>query len=251
MDTLTPIYCFLDESGTHDSAKIMCMSLVVTENPDAIRRKCRELLERIKNHPQYGAYIKSIAANGIDWFHHNADIDDIRNIFVDALRAMDIDAYIAFVRKDEIDPALSEIDIKLSMYERLISHIASGNHYRDIFVVVERFHEGSSTTERKFITKAAEIHNRIPRQQKVTKMGTISIEFENKEELCLGTADYICSLFSAYAHQILENRTAAEYSLKRRQYEAVSGKIRRIHDITRDRSFSRQAEEFSIDAFLR
>lgn len=128
------ITVFLDESGTHAVSSGILVGAVVT--PDAA------LLEE-----QVVAAHHNLLADGIYWhndakrlefatkgFHHSEDNDTLRQAFVQAFRAMDFRAHVAFSRRAS---GVDDVSLMVNMYYTLVRNIILRYRTSEILFVFE------------------------------------------------------------------------------------------------------------------
>lgn len=234
----TPLYIFIDESGTDKESTILYMSLILTEDPTHIQSECKSLTQKIIRDPELSQKIPSVRNNGIEHFHYTSDHPEIRDEFIKLLPVLNFDAYVCFVRKDEIVGDLSKIELLKTLFSTLLYPRILERHYDSVYVIYEKFDEGSASDERILTKEVEQLCQKIKEDFRKT-IKQVTISFDNKDELCLGVSDYVCGIISAYFSKQLTEGNAKD-SQEERNYDRISGKIRLIQDLTRKKFYSRR-----------
>lgn len=240
------LYCFIDESGTHDESEVTVMALVTISFPDEVRKKCTEVLQEIQRHPEMSLYLPSVRMHGIEHFHYTSDHIEVREMYLDAIKEIDANAYLIFVRRCDMGDPPKKLDLLLEFFKTLLLPRIQENSHRDIRIVYERLDEGDKEVEQRFRSEAESLHRQVTATRCAAK-GSISIAFDTKQELCLGVSDYACGVFSGYMKKII---SGTPDSLEERHFHRISGKFRLIHDYGRKRWYSRNGVIFNMGSYL-
>ena len=234
----TNLYIFIDESGTDKESDILYMSLILTEDPERIRKECESLTQKISRDPEFSQKISSVRVMGIDNFHYTSDHYEIRNEFIKLLPTLNFDAYVCFVRKEEVVGDFSRVELLKTLFSTSLYPRMLDRHYENIHIIYEKFDEGSAYHEQFFTEEIKQLRQKIKEDFRKT-IKQVTLSFDNKNELCLGVPDYICGIVSAYFSKQLAEDTAKD-SQEERNYNRIEGKIRLIQDLTRKKFYSRR-----------
>ena len=230
------VYIFIDESGTDSSSENLVLAIVLTENPIEIRVSIASLLDRIRRDPEI-QNIKSVKESGLATFHYSEDHHEVRQQFISLLPALDFDAYVSFLSKDECegDEKLTHI---LNLLQVLVYPRLQEKHYKHINIIYEQFDEGAAATKR-------EIESRIRKSQRRVFSETgksvqdLNLSFSDKDELCLSVPDYVAGITRDFLSTKDAHKQEEDY-LEKRHYLRIAGKIRLINDYKNKKFYSRK-----------
>jgi len=238
-----PLYIYVDESGTDTNSDVFLLAVVITEQPESIREKIGQSLEKVKRDPEQKRFIGVKEAKS---FHYTEDHFEIRNYLTEyILPGLEFDAYVSFIRKNEVSSAGDLPDLIAKALKVLVLSRIQTNHYREINFVYED--PGNASLRTLIKQTVEEIKNQVEKEKGGKKI-KVKIIFEDKNEPCLAVPDYIAGVVRGYLQaenieHFLKDDEQIPATLKRR-YERIVGKIRLLNDYTRKKLYTRQTSMF-------
>lgn len=236
---------FIDETGIDEKSTIALLTFIVTDKPEIIRQSIGSIMHTINTDPEMRRYIPTLK-DDLEYFHFTEDHQEVKNYFINDIPNLDFNAYITFVRKNELGGrALDEKTLIPILLNNVLRNILLKYHYSEIQIIYEGFGSPRSKNEQWLKDYVITLAKNL--QESFRKVpSNISFEFQGKNELCLSVADYICGITQRFINLKISNGSRASDTLILREYYRVSGKIRLIHDLTRCEFYKRN-KLFDID----
>lgn len=223
---------FVDESGPHED-NLFALACIITQNPNRLAQKIKEKKSDILHDPRYNGILGKFEKEG---FHYCDNHIEIRNGFLDLLRALEFQAYICFSSKiscsNENDKKIAyNILFKRLLFDRL------KNHREDNIEIFFEQHDSKTVKRENELNDLINLMwSKIPEVSFCAKRKNVPVRSAGKDRVCLSIPDYILGVFCDY----FSIRTSDEKKIPRdskktdpwqkRNFEDLRPKIRLIHD---------------------
>lgn len=222
---------YFDESGFNQSGlSVLCC--VITDEAIELGEGVSQLKEDVLHNHRLRGILGDFNRNG---FHHCDDHIEIRNLFVEYLATQSFEAYICY----SID---SEPDHRNDLYDKMFGRMLKDRlqPYRNHQITV--FYEQHDSKRQRRLDELTAIASRVCQEIDGFHHSSVDVRIveADKNEPCLAVADYICAIFCAYYNELHKQERSAGEPLAKRNFDALRGKIRLIHDMDADQFYSRR-----------
>ena len=239
---LSDVSFFIDESGPHKD-NLFALACVITQNPNRLEQKIKEKKNDILHDPRYRGILGNFVKEG---FHYCDNHLELKNEFLNLLRALEFQAYICFSSKiscgNESDKKIAyNILFKRLLFDRLKKHREDN---------IEIFFEQHDS---KTVKREEELHDlinlmwsKIPIVSFCTNIKDVPVKSAGKDKVCLSIPDYILGVFCDYFSIRSSDEKKIPQDTKKtdpwqlRNFEDLRPKIRLIHDFDKDIFYDRK-----------
>ena len=219
---------FIACDGFQDASTLSLVGCVVVQDADRLRERIERVREDLLHDPYLIGLPNVEARLRRRGFEYGSDDPEVRSKFIERLAGLPFEAYICFAKNDFFagaDPlARFERLLGRLLFERLRAERQGPLHLRLSRRLADRL--GTTTNVAGAVARDIEASS----TRALLTMPEVTIADER--EPCVAVVDYVCGLVHA--------RLDSPGSIQARGFQRVATKVRVIHDLEKDRFFTRK-----------